>query len=295
MNPEESIIDTSLSETTVNDYLDKKIISEALAEENTLFSEALAEENTSESISKKVFSFKPFKLGKDYKKSKLYFLNNYSKYIEYNKDNKKLEKITVNVISKIYDYIDIFLINDLEDLVNILYKRNTNNIETKMQIFSYIDNIFNENVYILFIEKYVKNNYNKLIKNKTYIENKDNKIFEDFINKNTLLYVGIIRTEILKILMLKMMITNHLLYFGYIVPLDENFIKNNKIIKHLDYFPVNEYLKYNDKIVNSFHQLIMKSKRLILFFYNDLKKNFSFCNNHIDECKTMIIYSNILN
>jgi hypothetical protein len=215
---------------------------------------------------------KHIKLGKDYKKCKRYFINNYENYIKYIKDDKKLNKIISNVLSRVFDYLDIFLIYDLEDLVHIIFKHNIKNVETNMQIFSYIENIFNEKLYLLLVEKTVKEKYQVLINSKDYLENKDNNIFEEYIHKNALLYIGIIKTEIFKIIMLKVMVTQSVFNNGF----NENLLNTR------------------NQLVSSLYELIDKSKRVLLYFYNDLKKNFSFCKAHIEDCKNMIIFNKIL-
>ena len=185
-----------VSEFPIQDYIEMK-----LNENDTLLEENEMDELTKLTESKQIIVMKQLILGKDYKKSKLYFINNYQNFITYNNDKKKITKISLNVISKIYQYLDFFLINDLEDLVYILGKRNKHNMESSMQIYSYIENLFNDSLYLLLIEKVVKIRYNTLINSKAYINNKNNEIFDEYNHKNALIYVGIVRTEIFKILM----------------------------------------------------------------------------------------------
>ena len=216
---------------------------------------------------------KDIKLGKDYKKSKLYFINNFQNYLKYNKDSKKLVNITENIISRLFNYLDIFLIYDLEDMVYILYKRNHEDIKTSMQIFSYVENTFNDKLYSTLIDKIVKQRYNVCIKSNNYLDEKEKVMFEEYFQRNSLLYISIIKTEILKILMLKRLITSYLLHYG------------DKI----------EYMTILQKeMIASFHILIKKSKTVIIHYYNDLKNNFSFCTPHIEDCKAMIISNKIL-
>jgi hypothetical protein len=240
-------------------------------------------------------AMKPIKLGKDYKKSKLNFMNNFSNYLEYVNDNKKLANITKNVISKLFSWIDIFLINDLEDLVLIMFKRNKQHIDVQMHIFSYVENIFNERLYLILIEKCVKKKHNILVNSKNYLDNKDNAVFEEYIYKNTLIYIGIIHTEIFKMNVLKKMIENYLLCEMDLFPGID--LKNN-LIKQLNVFyhkrqeyrteNMNKYL-----FVFSLFEIIQNCKIIIMYYYKDLKKNFSFCKIHIKDCDTMIIENKV--
>jgi hypothetical protein len=220
--------------------------------------------NEMNSIKTKIV-LKEIKLGSLYKKSKRYFINSFKNYIEYNNNNKKILNLTTNIISKIFIYIDIFLMLDLEDLVYIISKKYTNIIEIRMHIFSYIENIFNDRLYSILINDNVKAKHKSLINSKIYLENKDDPSFEEYIHKNTLLYIGIVKTEIFKILILKRIITNHLLT-----------------------------IDFNNPIILSLMELIQKSKKLIIYYYNDLKTNFSMCIPHIQDCQNLIIENKIL-
>ena len=234
-------------------------------EESVCNTTTTTESVTVEKSNKMKIILKEIKLGSVYKKSKRYFINNFKKYIEYNKDDKKILNLSTNIISKIYDYIDIFLILDLEDLVYIISRNCENTMEMRMHIFSYLENLFNDRLYSILVKDSVKIKHNALLNSKIYLENKDDPIIEEYIHKNTLLYVGIIKTEIFKILILKRIITNYLLS-----------------------------MDLHNPILLSFMELIQKSKRLIIYYYNDLKTNFSMCNLHINDCKNLIVENKIL-
>ncbi len=223
------------------------------------------------------------KLGKEYKKAKFYFINSFQNYSNYTRnnednprDNNKLKTLTTNIIMRIFKYLDIFMINDLEDLVNIMMRRNTDDLETKMEIYCYVENTFNPRLYNILIEESLKKRYNALLDNKTFLESQPSDFLANYIHKNCLMYVAIIRTEVFKIIFIKAIMTKGII----------NIQNMNSDEKH-------KSAVFGNYIVGMTN-MIEISKKTIIHHYNDLRKNFSMCVEHIEDCKNMIITNGIL-
>lgn len=236
-----------------------------------------------EVVNSNLYGGEYIKLGKEYKKTKFYFINSFQNYSLYTKsneasprDNKKLQILTTNIITRIFKYMDIFMINDLEDLVNIMMRRNTNDLETKMEIYCYVENTFNPRLYNILIEESLKKRYNALLNNKTFLESQPSDFLANYIHKNCLMYVAIIRTEIFKIIMIKALMAKGIMNI-------QNMSSDEK----------HKSIVFGNYIVGM-NNMIEISKKTIIHHYNDLRKNFSMCVEHIEDCKNMIITNGIL-
>ncbi len=212
------------------------------------------------------------KLGKEYKRIKLNFINCFQNYLECKSDSK-LIKLTQNITLKLFKYLEIFMLNDLEDLVNIIFKRNKRDIYTKMDIYCYVENIFNSKLYEVLIEKSLKLRYKALLENTEFLKTQPENFIEQYLSKNCTMYVSIIRTEIFKILILRTLMAVKLVNAN-----------NNDLNAEIVY----------QTLISSVIDLINIAKKNIIYYYNDLKTNFKMCQVHINDCKDMIISNNIL-
>jgi hypothetical protein len=206
-------------------------------------------------------NIKILKLGKNYKNIKLNFIKSFGEFIllEQNNDEVQIIKFIEKIRLSLFDYLEPFMIIDAHDMINIIYKKYE--LKNGFQLFNYIENIFNNDLYKILIEHIVK---------KKYVDDKADD-YVKLLTRNILMYFGIIKIEILKIKIIKKITMSK----------EDNHVNINNVTFTEIY---NQFLK----------DMINNSKKIILQYYNDLKKNYSICNEIINNCKEIIIKNNIL-
>ena len=162
---------------------------------------------------------------------------------------------------KMFYYLEAFMVVDAYDIINIMLKKYKPNCTIK--IFNYIENIFNDDLYTILIEHIVK---------KRHIVNKSEPNYDNILMRNTTMYMGIIKVEVLKIILIKS-ITHD----------EQNiFLKEHNIDL------------YSEIYTHFWKDMINNSKKTILKYYNDLRTNFSDNTDLIDNCKKLIVKNNVL-
>lgn len=211
---------------------------------------------------------KKLKLGKEYKDIKLYFIKVFSDYIELEKNNE--EKKMINLIEtirlKMFHYLEAFMVVDAYDIINIILKK-YRETECKqnctIKVFNYIENIFNNDLYAILINHIVK---------KRYLVNSTDSNYKNMLMRNTAMYMGIIKIEILKIILMKSITKDE----------QELFLKEQNIDL------------YSEIYTHFWKDMINNTKKTILKYYNDLRTSFSDNKDLINNCKELIVKNNVL-
>lgn len=208
------------------------------------------------------------KLGKEYKDIKLYFIKVFSDYIELEKNNE--EKKMINLIEtirlKMFHYLEVFMVVDAYDIINIILKKYTEpecKQNCTIKVFNYIENIFNNDLYTILINHIVK---------KRYLVNSIDSNYKNMLMRNTAMYMGIIKIEILKIILMKSITKDE----------QELFLKEQNIDL------------YSEIYTHFWKDMINNTKKTILKYYNDLRTNFSDNKDLINNCKELIVKNNVL-
>lgn len=204
------------------------------------------------------------KLGKEYKNLKLYFIKSFEDYIklQLNNEDKNIIKMVQTIRLKMFDYLEPLMVIDMSDMINILLKKYREFGE--LYIFSYVENVFNDSLYKILIEKMVKKRF--------FPENTEENYLE-ILTRNNMLYFGIVKVEILKILFIKSILI--------------------KDTRNLDKENNNDFLYINT--CNMFYQETVNiSKKLIQYYYNDLRNTYSKSEYVINRCKELIIRNKAL-
>jgi len=203
------------------------------------------------------------KLGGEYKRIKIFLIDIFKDYLilEKKNDEKEMIRLIENIRLKMFYYLEAFMVVDAYDIINIMLKK-YNDINS-IQIFNYIENIFNNDLYDILINHVVK---------KRYLVNDTDPRYKNMLVRNTMMYMGIIKIEILKINLIKSITNDE----------KESFLIDNNI-------PI------YDIVYNKFWKdMINTSKGTILKYYNDLRKNFGDNKDLIENCKILIIKNNVL-
>lgn len=203
------------------------------------------------------------KLGKEYKEIKLYFIKTFGDFIilEKNNEEKKMINLIEDIRLKMFYYLEAFMVVDAYDIINIILKKYQP--DCTIRVFNYIENIFNNDLYSILINNIVK---------KRYIVNKSDPNYNNILIRNTTMYMGIIKIEILKIILIKSITVHE----------QDTFLKEQNIDV------------YTEIYFNFWKDMIANSKKTILHFYNDLKTNFSDNAELINNCKELIVKNNVL-
>ena len=221
------------------------------------------------------------KLGKEYKEVKIYFIKAFIDYIELEKNNeeKKMINLIEDIRLKMFYYLEAFMVVDAYDIINIMLKKYSKNPECNegssllsegkykpnctIKIFNYIENIFNDDLYIILINHIVK---------KRYIVNSTDSNYKNMLLRNTTMYMGIIKVEVLKIILIKSITDD----------------EQNIFLKELNID------LYTEIYSHFWKDMITNSKKTILKYYNDLRASFSDNKDLIEKCKELIVKNNVL-
>jgi hypothetical protein len=203
------------------------------------------------------------KLGKEYKEIKLYFIKAFGDFIilEQNNEEKKIINLIEEIRLKMFYYLEVFMVVDAYDIINIMIKKYQPNCT--IRIFNYIENVFNNDLYNILINNIVK---------KRHIVRKSDPDYNNILMRNTTMYMGIIKVEVLKIILIKCITVNE----------QDIFFKEQNIDL------------YSEIYLNFWKDMITNSKKTILKYYNDLRTNFSDNTNLIEKCKELIVKNNVL-
>ena len=218
------------------------------------------------------------RLGKNYKDIKLYFIKSFADFMFFtqNEEENKIIKLVEEIRLKLFDYLEPFMVIDAKDLINIIHKKYK--LNGYIEIFNYIENIFNNNLYKILIEHIVK---------KRKIPDNTQNNYVDLLTINTTMYIGIIKIEILKIILVKSSYIN-----DDTENLLDNLTKENKTLS--DIYTKENIIKFKNVYCTFLNDMINNSKKNILKYYNDLRTNYSECKILINNCKELIIKNNIL-
>jgi hypothetical protein len=225
------------------------------------------------------------KYSKKYKDVKIFFIDMFDVFIEILEDNKKLNELVKEIRIKMFDYIGIILTNDIDDLINKLIKKYLHT-ENALSIIDYLDFVFNRDLY-------------KILINDVIYEKKKNNVA--LSQEDKLYFIGIIKVETIKILLIQNILNNENNYEEI-----KNLTKKNNELHEYNNEIENQYIdkdnleikKYIEDYIKKYYFEIFKhrikeSLDTILLYYNELKYNFTDWNDVMYKCKNIILRNNI--